>query len=81
MQKTYITDSRLITVDDVCLYAEFDYIPKEKGIYRDRDGAGVPDMPPQVQLLKAYAGEVDIFNLLSQSQIEDIEIQILESYD
>jgi len=81
MQKINITESRLITVDDVCLFVEFDYMPEQKGIYRDRDGAGVPDMPPQAQLFKAYAGEVDVFNLLSQDQIEDIEIQILESYD
>lgn len=81
MQKTYITESRLVTIDDVCLFVEYDYIPEEPMVMYYPDGSGHPGSAAEVQVLKAYAGEVDVFNLLSQGQIEDIEIQILESYD
>lgn len=76
-----MTESRLVTIDEVCLFVEYDYIPEEPMVTYYPDGSGHPGSAAEVQVLKAYAGEVDIFNLLSQSQIEDIEIQILESYD
>lgn len=80
MQKTYLTSEMLVTIDDVCLFVQYDYEDGEPEVYYS-DGSGHPGSPAWVEVIDVFAGEVSIFNLLSDAQIEEIKIQILESYD
>lgn len=81
MEKNYTVNEMLVTIEDVCLFVKYEYDEGEPRVMYYSDFSGHPGSPPSVQVLEVYAGDVDVFNLLSNRQIENIEMEILESYE
>lgn len=69
-----------ITLNGVELQIEGTYIEEEKGIYYDLDLSGSPDIPHDFEVRRVFVGDVNIIDLLSHSQLEEIVELVLDNY-
>jgi hypothetical protein len=57
------------------------YHPGEDQVMYDSDMAGYPGSPPEFEVFDVFAGDISIFNLLSHSQVLDIESEVIEKIE
>ncbi len=62
-----------IMLDDASIICHLEYEPAERGS-REHGLQMEPDYPAQVTLVAAYVRDVNVYDLLSDDQIEQIEI-------
>ena len=70
-----------IEVHDVKLSVEYYYDPGERMVMYYSDGSGHPGEPPSVEIQAVYAGDVDIYELLSADILDYIEQKIIEIHE
>lgn len=68
-----------IIYKDIELHVEGQYIKGEEAIFYDNNG-GHPGYAERFEIDYVYIGQVDIFELLDDSQLSDIEEIILKEY-
>ena len=66
-----------VKVRDINLNIEYYYDPGERMVMYYSDGSGHPGEPPSVEIQAVYAGEVDIYKLLTEDLLEYIEEQLI----
>ena len=66
-----------VKVRDINLNVEYYYNPGERMVMYYSDGTGHPGEPPSVEIQAVYAGEVDIYELLTEDLLEYIEEQLI----
>ena len=66
-----------VKVQDINFNVEYYYDPGERMVMYYSDGSGHPGEPPSVEIQAVYAGEVDIYKLLTEDLLEYIEEQLI----
>jgi len=68
-----------IEIHGVTVSVDYDYNPGEPMVMYYKDGSGHPGEPPSAEIRAIYAGgEEDIYHLLSQDVLEEIECKLIE---
>ena len=67
-----------IEIHNVKLSVDYDYNPGEGMVMYYADGSGHPGEPPSAEIQAAYAGDVDIYELLSADMLDYIEQKLIE---
>jgi hypothetical protein len=70
-----------IEVHDVKLSVEYYYHVGEPMVMYYPDGSGHPGEPPSAEIQAVYAGDVDIYELLSADMLDYIEQKIIEIHE
>jgi len=70
-----------IEVHDVKVNVEYYYDKGEPMVMYYPDGSGHPGMPPSAEIQAVYAGDVDIYELLSADMLDYIEQKIIEIHE
>lgn len=65
-----------IEIDGINLMVDYDYEPEEPMVWRYPDGSGHPGSPEIIWINSVKADEVDIYDLLHNNVIEEIEENI-----
>ena len=66
-----------VKVRDINLNIEYYYDPGERMVMYFNDGTGHPGEPPSIEIQAVYAGDVDIYELLTEDLLEYIEGQLI----
>ena len=66
-----------VVVRDIKLNINYYYNPGERMVMYYSDGTGHPGESPSVEIQKVYAGDVDIYELLTENILEYIEEQLI----
>ena len=66
-----------VVVRDIKLNINYYYNPGERMVMYYSDGTGNPGESPSVEIQKVYAGDVDIYELLTENILEYIEEQLI----
>lgn len=66
-----------VKVRDINLNVEYHYDPGERMVMYFNDGTGHPGEPPSIEIQAVYAGDVDIYELLTEDLLEYIEGQLI----
>lgn len=66
-----------VKVRDIDLNVEYYYDPGERMVMYFNDGTGHPGEPPSIEIQAVYAGDVDIYELLTEDLLEYIEGQLI----
>ena len=66
-----------VKVRDINLNVEYYYDPGERMVMYFSDGTGHPGEPPSIEIQAVYAGEIDIYELLTEDLLEYIEEQLI----
>ena len=66
-----------VRVRDVKLNVYYEYDPGERMVMYYSDGSGYPGSPPAAAIHEVRAGDVDIYELLSDDLLEYIEEQLI----
>ena len=66
-----------LTVRDVPLTVSYYHNPGEPMVMYYKDGSGHPGEPPSIEIQAVYAGNVDIYELLTEDLLEYIEGQLI----
>ena len=67
-----------VRVRDVKLNVYYEYDPGEPMVMYYSDGSGHPGSPPSATIHEVHAGDVDIYELLSDELLDYIEEQIID---
>ena len=67
-----------VKVRDINLNVEYYYNKGEPMVMYYSDGSGHPGEPPSAEIQAVYAGDVDIYELLSADMLDYIEQKIIE---
>ena len=70
-----------LQIHDVNVSVDYDYDPGERMVMYYSDGSGHPGSPPSAEINAVYAGDVDIYELLSADILDYIEQKIIELHD
>ena len=70
-----------IEVHDVKVSVEYYYDKGEPMVMYYPDGSGHPGEPPSAEIQAVYAGDVDIYELLSADILDYIEQKIIELHE
>ena len=70
-----------IEVHGVKLSVEYYYDPGERMVMYYPDGSGHPGEPPSAEIQAVYAGDVDIYELLSADILDYIEQKLIEIHE
>ena len=70
-----------IEVNDVKVSVEYYYDKGEPMVMYYSDGSGHPGEPPSAEIQAVYAGDVDIYELLSADMLDYIEQKLIELHD
>jgi len=76
--KGYFTYHEQIMLDDASIICHLEYEPAERGS-REHGLQMEPDYPAQVTLVAAYVRDVNVYDLLSDDQISQIECAALDA--
>lgn len=62
---------------------EYTYIPGESQVMYYPNGDGYPGSPPEIEIdgLFVQCSEQDVYDIVASAVLEDIQEQILESYE
>jgi hypothetical protein len=60
---------------------EGNYHAGESQVMYDSDMAGYPGSGPEFEIFDVFVGGISIFNLLSHSQVLDIEAEVIEKIE
>lgn len=66
-----------VVVRDIKLNINYYYNPGERMVMYFSDGTGHPGESPSVEIQEVYAGDVDIYELLTEDISEYIEEQLI----
>lgn len=69
-----------IEIHNVKLSVDYDYNPGEGMVMYYADGSGHPGEPPSAEIQAVYAGDVDIYELLSADMLDYIEQKLIETH-
>ena len=70
-----------VKVRDINLNVEYYYNPGERMVMYFSDGTGHPGEPPSAEIQAVYAGDVDIYEILSADILECIEEKLIEIHE
>ncbi len=70
-----------VQINDVPLNVEYYYNRGEPMVMYYPDGSGHPGEPPSAEIQAVYAGDVDIYELLSADMLDYIEQKIIEIHE
>ena len=70
-----------IKMHDIKLSVDYDYNPGEGMVMYYADGSGHPGEPPSAEIQAVYAGDIDIYELLSADMLDYIEQKIVEIHE
>jgi len=70
-----------VQINDVPLFVEYYYDRGEDMVMYYPDGSGYPGSPPSAEIQAVYAGDVDIYEILSADILERIEEELIEIHE
>ena len=70
-----------LQIHDVNVSVDYDYDPGEAMVMYYSDGSGHPGSSPSAEINAVYAGDVDIYELLSADILDYIEEKIIEIHE